>query len=279
MATVLITGCSTGIGRESALAFARHGDRVHATMRDLAKAEELRARAARENLPLRLHALDVTDEAAVTAVVRAVEEEHGGLDVLVNNAGVDHTGAVETTPWTTVHTLFDTNLWGPLRTIRAALPAMRARRAGTIVNISSLAAHTHAIPHGGLYAASKAALGALSEALAAETAPYGIRVLCPAPGSHASAIHDRPATPAPDGPYTADEAWTARFLAHVAKGAADPREAAEALVRAVHDPRAPLHTPIGADAEATLAGRPSHEDWLPVFLTHAQALTGPRPTP
>jgi NAD(P)-dependent dehydrogenase (short-subunit alcohol dehydrogenase family) len=286
MTSVLITGCSSGIGLETALAFARRGDRVHAAVRNPATARELFERARSEELTLDVPVLDVTDDASVTAAVTAVQDRHGPIDVLVNNAGVDRTGPVETMPLDQARLVMETNFWGPLRMSRAVLPGMRARGSGVIVNVSSLAGRTFAVPHGGLYAASKAALGALSEALSAEAQPFGIRVVCLEPGSFASAIQRRSAAePAGEsseaGPYSADHAWLAGFLARVAEGAADCAEAAEAIVAAVDDPGTPLHTPVGKDAEAALGflAGVSYEQWLPRFLAQAQSVAGPRPTP
>ncbi|MEU3653601.1 SDR family oxidoreductase [Streptomyces sp. NPDC032161] len=285
MTSVLITGCSSGIGLETALAFARRGDRVHACVRDPATADELFRRARAEDLVLDVPRLDVTDDASVIAAVTAVQERHGPVDVLVNNAGVDRTGPVETMPLDEARTLMETNLWGPLRTVRAVLPAMRARRGGVIVNVSSLAGRTFAVPHGGFYAAGKAALGALSEALSAEVRPFGIRVVCLEPGGFASRIHrdtvGRAALPEPSeaGPYTADQAWIARFLTRVQEGAGDCGEVAEAILAAVDDHDTPLHTPVGKDAETALRylANTTYEQWLPLFLEQAESLAGPRP--
>ncbi|MFF8729227.1 SDR family oxidoreductase [Streptomyces sp. NPDC015171] len=287
MTAVLITGCSSGIGLETALAFARRGDRVHACVRDPANAGELLGRARAEGLTLDLPRLDVTDDASVTAAVTAVRDRHGPIDVLVNNAGVDHTGPVETMPLDRARTLMETNFWGPLRMSRAVLPGMRAQGGGVIVNVSSLTGRTFAVPHGGFYAASKAALGALSEALYAEVQPFGVRVVCLEPGSFASAIRRESAAgaaaggPSGAGPYTEDRAWLARFLARVADGAAGCGEAAEAVVAAADDPATPLHTAVGKDAEAALRFLEgvSYEQWLPRFLEQAESLAGPRPAP
>ncbi|MGK5729444.1 SDR family oxidoreductase [Streptomyces sp. URMC 124] len=283
MATVLITGCSSGIGLETALAFARRGDRVHASMRNPAKADALRERARAEGLDIEVLTLDVTDDTSVTTAVRTVEERHGGIDVLVNNAGVDYTSAVEGASLEQARAVMETNYWGALRTIRAALPAMRARGAGVIVNVSSLAARMWAVPYGGFYTSSKAALGAASEALATEVQPFGIRVLCVEPGAFSSRIHENAAKrqSSGDDPYAADEAWLARFLSRMGEGAADSREAAEGIVAAVENPATPLHTVVGKDAEMALEYMRgvSYEEWLPQFVQQAESFAGPRPAP
>ncbi|MEU9477984.1 SDR family oxidoreductase [Streptomyces sp. NPDC048191] len=286
MTAVLVTGCSSGIGLETALAFARRGDRVHACVRTPGSARELLRRAHAEGLTLDVPELDVTDDDSVTAAVTAVQDRHGPVDVLVNNAGIDRTGPAETMPLDEARLLMETNFWGPLRMCRAVLPRMRARGSGVVVNVSSLAGRTFAVPHGGLYAASKAALGALSEAMSAEVQPFGIRVVCLEPGSFASGIRGR-SVPAPDarlsrtGPYGADHAWLTGFLAGVAEGAGDCADAAEAIVAAAVDPDTPLHTPVGKDAEAALRFLTgvTYEQWLPRFLEQAESLVGPRPAP
>ncbi|GGX84449.1 SDR family oxidoreductase [Streptomyces minutiscleroticus] len=281
MATVLITGCSSGIGLEAALSFARRGYQVCASMRDPARAGALLDRARGEGLDVEVPALDVTDDASVAAAVAAVESRYGGVDVLVNNAGVDCTGAVEATPLQQARAVMETNYWGALRTVRAVLPGMRSRGNGVIVNVSSLAARTRAVPHGGFYASSKAALGVVSEALSAEVAPFGVRVVCLEPGSYASRIHDNATVrqPSQDDPYAADEAWMKTFLSRAGEGAGDCREAAEAIVAAAEDPATPLHTVVGPGAEAAVefARGAGYEEWLPLFLQQAEALAGPRP--
>ncbi|MFB7664372.1 SDR family oxidoreductase [Kitasatospora sp. NPDC056138] len=247
MAAVLITGCSSGIGLETALAFAGRGDRTYATMRNPAKADRLRERARAAGLDIEVLALDVTDDASVAAAVRTVEERHGAIDVLVNNAGIDYHGAVEATPIEQARAVLETNFWGPLRTIRAALPAMRAHGGGVIVNVSSLAGRIWAVPYGGFYAASKSGLGSVSEALAGEVAQFGIRVVSVEPGSFATDVHANASTrEASEGdPYAADEAWLARFMERIGEGAGEPGVVADAIVAAVEDPGTPLHTLVG----------------------------------
>src|SRR3954469_5339418 len=139
MAVVLITGCSSGIGLEAALAFARKGDTVYASMRNPAKATRLREQASAEGLTVEVVTLDVNDEGSVASAVAAIEEKHGAIDVLVNNAGVGFSGAVETIEPDRAQSIIDTNFWGAVRVTRAALPKMRAQKAGVIINVTSVA--------------------------------------------------------------------------------------------------------------------------------------------
>ncbi|MEV8398217.1 SDR family oxidoreductase [Streptomyces niveus] len=281
MATVLITGCSSGIGLETALAFARRGDRTYATMRNPAKATRLRERAEAEKLNIEVLTLDVTDDASVTEAVREVESAHGAVDVLVNNAGVNHVGSVEATPFDEARAVLETNFWGALRTTRAALPAMRRQGRGVVVNVSSLAGRTWSVPYGGFYAAGKSGLGAVSDALAGEVGQFGIRVVCLEPGSFATDVHTNAfaGEVTQEGPYGADEAWLRRFMRGAAEGAAPASVVADAIVAAATDPGTPVHTLVGEGAEAAvdMAGKVSFDDWLPQFVQHAQTLAGPRP--
>lgn len=181
MTTVLVTGCSSGFGLLTAVELARRGDRVVATMRDPSREDGLKralADAGIDGGQVQVLRLDVTDDRSVRAAVEAV----GALDVVVNNAGVPSGSPVEETTIDALASVFDTNVYGAVRVIHAVLPAMRAQRRGHIVNVTSLAAFV-APPFMGAYAASKHALDALGEALAAEVAPFGIHVTNVAPGA------------------------------------------------------------------------------------------------
>ena len=178
MTTWLITGCSTGLGRALATAVLAHGDRAVVTARDVDSVRDITE--AHPDAALAL-ALDVTDDAQVAAAVAAAEERFGGVDVLVNNAGYGYRAAVEEGEEAAVQQLFDTHLFGTVRTIKAVLPGMRERRSGTIVNLSSIGARIS--PEGsGYYAAVKAAIEALTESLRKEVAPLGIRAFSVEPG-------------------------------------------------------------------------------------------------
>lgn len=175
MSTVLVTGCSTGIGFATAELMARSGHRVYATMRNPQRAPELAQLAQRDNLPIAILLMDVDSNESVSAAVADVLAQAGQIDVLVNNAGVGSPGPVEETPITEFQAIMQTNYGGTLRCIQAVLPGMRECEQGCIINISSVAGKLYS-PYHSAYCASKAAVEALRECLAGEVEPLGIRV-------------------------------------------------------------------------------------------------------
>ena len=285
MAVVLITGCSSGFGLEASIAFAERGDTVVATMRNLGKADPLRKRAADAGVEVDLEALDVTSDESVATAVAAVIERHGAIDVLVNNAGVGFGGAVEMMPIDAARELMETNFWGALRAIRAVLPGMREKRAGVIINVTSLAGRLPGTMYEGMYSVSKHALGTLSESLAGETAPFGIRVVCIEPGFFATEIsnNNQGVDHGTDGtPYEADANWFRSFMESSVDSGADPRIVADAIVAAANDPDAVLHQAIGDDATAYLSvleAAGSFEGWMEGAIPIVESIAGPRPTP
>ena len=172
---ILITGCSTGIGRETARHLAERGHKVYATARRLEAIEDLKE-AGCETL-----ACDVNDEGSMTACVRAVEEASGAVGALVNNAGYSQSGAVETVPIESVRRQFETNVFGLMRMCQLVLPKMRERGEGRIVNVSSMGGKL-VFPGGGVYHATKHAVEALSDALRWEVQKFGIDVVIIEPG-------------------------------------------------------------------------------------------------
>ncbi len=283
MSVVLITGCSSGFGLEAALAFAANGDTTCASMRNPAKADALRKRAADAGLEVDVVSLDVTDDASVAAAVADVEGRHGPVDVLVNNAGVDYDGSIETIDLDRARRLIETNVWGAVRMIRAVLPAMRARRSGVIINVSSVAGRVPGTLFNGFYGASKAALGNLSEALYGELGPCGIRVVLIEPGFFKTEIMvNDTGVMAADDPYRADAEWMAEFYDKSVEVGGDPVVVAEAIVKAAIDPSTPLHNLIGDDAHMfvdLVAQSGTVEAWLPVGISIVESVAGPRPAP
>jgi NAD(P)-dependent dehydrogenase (short-subunit alcohol dehydrogenase family) len=249
--SVLVTGASRGFGALAALSLARHGDHVFAGVRDPSSATPLVTAARAEGRSLDVVRLDVTDQETVDAAVGVALERAGRLDAVVNNAGIQVKGAVEDFGDHDVMQLFDTNLLGALRVLRSVLPAMRANRSGTVVNVSSMAG-VAALPSEGFYSATKHALEAMSEALYYELAEFGIKVVCIEPGGFPTGLSQGGWTSGSDGsPYAARmEAFGAaveNFQA--AAPPADPQLVADAITAAIHDPATPFRVTVGADAE------------------------------
>jgi NAD(P)-dependent dehydrogenase (short-subunit alcohol dehydrogenase family) len=172
---VLVTGCSSGIGRATALHLAARGHTVYASARRPDSIADL------ERDGCRLLSLDVTDETSRVEAVRAIEAEHGAVGVLVNNAGYSQSGAVETVPLDDVRRQFETNVFGLVRMCQLVLPAMRAQHWGRIVNVSSMGAN-FTFPGGGFYHATKYAVEAISDALRFEVKGFGVDVVIVQPG-------------------------------------------------------------------------------------------------
>ncbi len=188
--SILITGTSSGFGRLMAEDYARKGAKVFATMRNLPRPEaaELRALASSESLDLHVIEIDVLDDAQVAAGVSEAERMAGGaIDVLVNNAGISTAGPIEIQDMEATKLLFDTNVYGPHRLVRAVLPAMRAAGSGHIFNVTSQLGRV-IVPAYGQYSPTKFALEAMSEQLAYELVPHNIDVTIIEPGGYPTEI-------------------------------------------------------------------------------------------
>ena len=216
----------------------------------------LRKAAADAGIEVEVLTLDVTDDASARSAVNEVLAQHGRIDVLVNNAGVGLSGAIEDFPEDQARASLETNFWGPVRMIRLVLPTMRAQGSGVIVNISSITGRLPSFPCYGFYAAGKHALGAMSESLAAEVAPFGIRVLCVEPGYYLTNLTDTvdtlDAQLDPSSPYADLGHFMLDFTKDALVNGGDPADVAAVVVAAVADDASPLHVHVGADAEAYL---------------------------
>lgn len=244
MRTWLITGISRGLGRALAEAALARGDAVVGTVRD--------GRPDFAN-PERLHVLpfEAADPAAAEATIARAFELTGRLDVLVNNAGYGLLGAVEDALDGDVARLFEVNLFGPFRLIRAALPRLRVQGTGHIVNVTSIAGRAP-MAGSGLYAAAKAGLEGLSKALAQEVAPLGLRVTAVAPGGFRtdflSAHSIRRSAEAPEAYAGSVGAALGHLDAVAGRQLGDPARAATAILRLVDAGEPPLHLLLGSDA-------------------------------
>lgn len=265
--SVLITGSSSGFGRLGALHLARGGANVFATMRNFdggkrKEAAELRDIASAEKLRLTVLELDVTNEALVIAAVRAAEAASGGaLDALINNAGIAVGGPVELSDVEAVRLMFETNVIGQQRTARAALPAMRARKQGLIINVSSQLGRL-IVPNYGFYSATKFAVEAMSEQLAYELAPHGVEVTVVQPGGYPTPIW-RNSSAATDKLLQRVDAERKTAYAQLVATArrteteigTDPQDLARAFAEliAMTPGSRPLRRPVHPDTRATTA--------------------------
>ena len=261
---VLITGASSGIGLATALAFARRGWKVSAAMRrPVAEAEELNAAIGSERLSIRPLTIDVHDDASVQDGVQEVLRETGHIDVLVNNAGIGGRNTVEEASVEWAKAIFETNYFGAVRMLRAVLPGMRERRAGTIVNISSVMGRVAPGGHAH-YSASKHALEAASEALVQEVRPFGIRVILIEPGVVLTAIFARSKRALDEAsPYFLASSRLDRFFRKGIEKPTMPEAVAETIIGAVDDPRSGFRHAVGDDAIGLIAGRRriTDEEW------------------
>lgn len=253
MATWFITGCSTGLGRAYAEAAIERGHNVVVTARDVDKVRELELGYADKVLALKL---DVTDDSQVTEAVNAALDRFGSIDVLVNNAGYGYRAAVEEGEDGPVHELFNTHVFGTVRTIKAVLPSMRSRGSGTIVNISSIGARI--CPEGsGYYSAVKAAIEALTLSLRKEVAPIGITAMVVEPGAFRTDFAGRSltqsATPIAAYAETAGKRRKEHDTVH-GNQKGDPAKAASVLIEVVESEQPPFMLLLGNDASDAFRG-------------------------
>ena len=265
MKIAVVTGTSTGIGLATSLELARNGYKVFAGMRNLAKAENLKTAAAKENLPVEIIEIDVNSADSITAAFAQIEKT-GPVDLLVNNAGIGGASPLELTPENEHRDMFETNYFGAIRCIQAVLPTMRERTSGTIVNITSIAGIL-ATPNQIAYSASKWALECAGEALAHELKRFGIRVVNVEPGVVMTSIFENSAETTrydKTSPYQPIMRRNGKLFAAGFKDPAQPEEVAATILEAVTTDNYKLRWPVGKDADGLFAGRQkiSDEDWV-----------------
>jgi len=251
----LVTGCSSGIGRATALALSDKGFAVYATARRPEALTDLAARGC-ETL-----ALDVTSEESMVAAVRAVEAVHGRVDVLVNNAGYALQGPVEEASLDAVRAQFETNVFGLVRMCQLVLPGMRAAGRGRIVNIGSMGGR-FTFPGGGFYHASKHAVEAVSDALRLEVAPFGVQVVLVQPGPVVSSFVDSAvdSVEVTEGPYAQfTRALVDRYRAAYDGSASNlevtPEKVADVIVSAASSAHPRPRYAVGAMAKGLITTR------------------------
>ena len=266
----LITGCSTGLGRALAERVLEQGYRCVVTARNRAQVDDLAARFPDTALA---QPLDVTDRKQLTEVVRAAEARFGSIDVLVNNAGYGYFGAIEEGDEEEVRRMFETNFYGLVAVTKSILPLMRARGQGHVINISSVGGLI-GNPASGYYNASKFAVEGLSQALAKEVGPLGIRVTLIEPGPFRTDFQGRSIRVVQntlDAYANTATARRAALKARSGKQPGDPVRAADAIILVAQSANPPLHLLLGKDGyvrvrEEVTEFLRSLEEWEKVTL-------------
>ena len=254
----VVTGSSTGIGFETSLILSRNGFLTFATMRNINKSENIKSVATKENLPIQIRQLDVTDELSVTNAIQAISSEAGRIDVLVNNAGYGLTGAFEDLAIDEIKAQYETNVFGLIRTTQAVLPIMRRQRSGTIVNISS-GAGRFGFPSSSAYVSTKFAVEGLSESMSYELEPFGIRVVIVEPGVIRTNFLDgvvvAKKSKDQNSPYSQMMQKVTTGFEEMMKNASSPDVVAKVVLNAIRDKNRNLRYLAGSDVEKWLGGK------------------------
>jgi NAD(P)-dependent dehydrogenase (short-subunit alcohol dehydrogenase family) len=262
----LVTGSSSGIGYETSLMLARNGFITYATMRNLNKAENMKLTVAKENLPVRIKQLDVTDDVSVKNAVQTISSETAGrIDVLVNNAGYGLNGALEDLAMDEIKAQYETNVFGLIRTTQAVLPIMRRQKSGTIINISS-GAGRFGIPGISAYVSTKFAVEGLSESMSYELEPFGIKVVIVEPGvirtNFENGLVIAKKSQDPNSPYLQIMQKMATGFEEMMKNASSPDLVAKVVLNAVTTENPNLRYLAGNDVETWLGKRNTADDEL-----------------
>ena len=273
MTNTVVTGANSGIGRATAIHLAQQGHTVFGTVRSVDKAAKLQAMSAEAGVEITLVELDVADDESVCVGFEHIfEATDGQVDVLVNNAGVGGNAVAEDCPSSTYLDVMNVNLCGAVRCLQQVLPGMRARRSGAIVNITSVAGRVAAIGQSP-YVASKWAFEGLSEGLAQELAPFGIRVAIIEPGVTKSAIFAKNIdAPNQTGAYDAAYRRMSQFYAAGMSHSTDPFEVAKVINEAITTDSPKLRYTVSWGAGEIISGRAGMSDAEWVALgAHADA--------
>jgi NAD(P)-dependent dehydrogenase (short-subunit alcohol dehydrogenase family) len=284
MKVAIVTGSSTGNGFETSLLLAKNGFYTYATMRNIDKSTRIKEIAKKDSLPLEVIQLDVTDDKSVIDAISVISKRQGRIDVLVNNAGYEHHGAVEELSIEEIKTQFETNFFGAVRVLKAVLPVMRKQRSGAIVNISSIGGKI-GVPLNSAYVGSKFALEGFSESIKYELESFGIKVILIEPGAvntnylenskqAQKAMHQ-------DSPY-------AEFSKKVSEGvrerfkhtnSSSPEQVAEVILGAIKSEKPNTRYLVGNDAVTIMEKRKKSTDselerWIKESLLEQKGFAG-----
>src|SRR5256884_234597 len=259
----IVTGSSSGIGFETSLTLARNGFLTYATMRNLGKGETIKSAAAKEGLPLRVAQMDVTVDRSIKDAVHSIISDVGKIDVLVNNAGYGLNGAFEDLAMEEIKAQYETNLFGVIRVTQAVLPIMRKQKTGIIVNISS-GAGRFGYPGGSAYVSTKFALEGLSESMAYELEPFGIKVVLVEPGviktNFVNSMVASKKSQDPNSPYAQFMQNVATSFQHMIEGGASSDVVARVVLKAVTSENPSLRYLAGKDVETWMEGKRNMSD-------------------
>jgi NAD(P)-dependent dehydrogenase (short-subunit alcohol dehydrogenase family) len=223
---ILVTGGSSGIGKAICTYLTAKGHRVYGT-----------SRKVQDNMGFPLLAIDVTNEDSVKAGVQELLQKEGRIDVLINNAGIGMMGAIEDSIPQDSLKVFETNVFGPLRTMQAVLPAMRTQRSGLIINIGSIAGYM-GLPYRGIYSATKASLGMITEALRMELTPYNVKACVLDPGDYSTSIAQHRQVNIPkESPYKERVVALEKMIDEDVSSSSDPLEVAVLIDKIIADPK------------------------------------------
>ncbi len=259
----VVTGSSSGIGYETSLILARNGYLTYATMRDLEKSVTIKSVATKERLPLRVVQLNVTEEGSIMDAVHSIITDVGKIDLLVNNAGYGLNGAFEELAMEEIKAQYETNLFGVIRVTQAVLPIMRKQKTGIIVNISS-GAGRFGYPGGSAYVSTKFALEGLSESMAYELEPFGIKVVLVEPGviktNFVNSMVASKKSQDPNSPYAQFMQNVATSFQHMIEGGASSDVVARVVLKAVTSENPSLRYLAGKDVETWMEGKRNMSD-------------------
>ena len=259
----VVTGSSSGIGFETSLTLARSGFLTYATMRNLGKGATIKSVAAEEGLPIHVVQLNVTEERSINDAIHSIKSDVGKIDVLVNNAGYGLNGAFEDLAMEEIKAQYDTNLFGVIRVTQAVLPIMRKQKSGIIVNISS-GAGRFGYPGGSAYVSTKFAIEGLSESMAYELEPFGIRVVLVEPGviktNFVNSMVAAKKSQDPNSPYAQLMQNVATSFQHMIEGGSSTDVVAKVVLKAVTSENPTLRYLAGKDVETWIEGKKSMAD-------------------
>jgi len=257
----LVTGSSSGIGYETALMLARNGFDTYATMRNANKSKEIEEITKKENLPLRVLKLDVTDDRSVDDAINNILNEKKSIEVVVNNAGYGLMGSIEDSSLDEIKAQFETNFFGAIRVMQKVLPIMRQQKAGTIVNVSSIAGRI-GFPMGSSYVSSKFALEGLSESMSYELEQFGIRILLIEPGvinTNFAFVTPKKALDT-NSPYSPIMNKMQENLVSTIANGTSPKEVANVILRAITEDSPERRYLVGNDAFELIDARKNSTD-------------------